>query len=347
MYQDCGISQVTQNVLRSAKLKINKNKFPLLSYKEIAANARTRLNSDFFQMIDDTFERKEQQGFEPVVYLDEIRNFYKKTLSKLNIIVNKKSSSDLAAQYGSSNGVTTVKGFELNYKIKDNKDFIKKGDAETLSDIAHENTHLNLYLTEPKFTRRYLNTNLDQIIDEIQYNFYDSLIYNNELENLAPDVQKKFLENPKLRIENVENKTNAFFEKFSISSEDKIEILQAWRHGLKSELAAYRSDIEAETNYAYPLRELTANLENNNQFVIGDIDSEFYYDSKKFQSLDDKITSLKAFISNRIEKTFAKATEQIFFFPEKIEIIEKMLSAEIAKVRLQNKVINENKDLLK
>lgn len=286
---------VAERVAPTAKLAGMKG-----SKKQRAQFAKD-LNARFFGMVSDSFEKRGE------VSQKEIRGFFKKLCPqvKLAIVQNRGEDYDGALNYivDSVRGIT--KGFILELPLieTEGKQVIKK---EGLEDLLHETRHLFDDVTDSTSLACKNNFPLSSKFKDYnergeQYNnFYTSELYAFELTDEGIEEIKK---NPSMYIQirktAIKKGLERIFDKPEITSEEKIETLEYWRHHLATELNAHSDGI----TYRHKFEEAHPYCAE---------------DEKPKQSLGEKIK---------------EKVDVHFFFRGKIEVIEELLAEELTKIR--------------
>lgn len=300
------------------------------------------LRAGFSKMLDDTFESKEKRGQNPTISFEELKQFYKNIIPNITVNIKKAAGNFVMFNYGNKGEM--IKGYDIGLKGKD--DFIKKGDYKALSALEHESAHLINYVTQPKIAAKKAAEGLSKVIYSMQNDFYDGIIYANEIEDLPANLKKTLQLDVNERVKYVKGLMNDFFGAFAFDRNEKIDILQSWRYSLKDELVAYKQDAQSAIKNKYPLDELSKKLKagENLSFVeqndapLDDIE----YSSQKFVSVEQKIDELKEFIKKSEDSLFNWYNKEHFFLEEKIKLVEDMLVKEItnARVQLKNEKLN-------
>jgi hypothetical protein len=116
---------------------------------------------------------------------------------------------------------------------------------------------------------------------------------------------------PKEKMETLQKRMDKFFSDNKTSSGQKIEVLQNWRHSLKTEQDAYDFGFQAmEEIQTKRLQSIVNPKEKQYEQILSQIKDRYSYSSKQ--------------------------TKEAYLFSEKINLIENMMKEEIAKVRQEH-----------
>jgi len=197
------------------------------------------LNNKLFKIIDNVFEQKGKKRVKwknPQIEKKELLDCIKKVIPEVKINIKYEKDPMYAAFIENILDRTqkTVVGFTVGLRGP-----VKKG--QTTYYLRHEMRHIFDNVTQPKIAARN-NTgiligrlkNYDKNIDWKHFEFYANDLYQKVQNN---DIKNEF--------NLITKKTNKYFKELNTTSEEKIEVLQRWRHGLKTELNAYTD----EANY--------------------------------------------------------------------------------------------------
>jgi len=294
-----------------------------------------RLNAKFVELMDDKFEKQGR------ISKKDILGFFKELAPNIQLKISKYKNTVNGSggflEYDTPK-TEAVKKFNIHIPFTNDTDFIEKADYKTIRSLLHEKGHFFKRTIEPKYIARFGEKNLSEKLNRAQSKFYYNL-YQNESGDL----------NGSTRIDFVENNINKFFKKQACSTQEKIEILQLWRYGLKDESNAIKKGISAEIKAAIPFNKIASELRFKDyvkRLKIGASDKNHIvnFDSRKYGTYDyeEKTKRLKLFVK-RVENVSYKATvEDHFFFPQKIELMEKMLAKELTQARAEQKVLVGN-----
>lgn len=300
------------------------------------------LGKKFSKMIEDTFERKEKAGQEPVITLDEIKSFFKELVPnvKLKIFKTRKISTH-GTGFADSTSTEIVEHY-LKIPFTDGKNFIKKSDYENLSTLDHEKSHFLQAITEPKYIVHDTKGRLSEKSDKIQWDFYDTFLYKNELEKLNLFTQNALKEDPSLRVGAIKKKIDKFFKQNSFSTREKIDILQNWRHYLKTEVKAYKEDTCSNIKHKYVINDLSEKIKRNEELILDEYDQNdkkiLSYNSNLHDGADKKIKALQEFTDRAKDMKYQEIVETRYFFPQKLKIVEEMLAQGLQKARAKHKI---------
>jgi len=232
-------------------MKINNLKFldkyfPYMPYpKRIASSARLSgikgseqqrnemiegLNNNLFKLIDDAFEKKVKKGEQPLLCGKEILKCVKKVIPKIKIKISSENVSgfDAFVENIFDKNKKTIIGYAFSIP-----ETIKKGSNDEL--LRHEMHHILEEAVAPKMAAR---SNTENLIGRLK----NYTVYKNEEhlyfyeDNL---YQKMSFKNTQEEIKYLNTIIKNHFKGFKTPSEEKIEVMQTWRHLLKSELNAY------------------------------------------------------------------------------------------------------------
>lgn len=201
------------------------------------------MNNKLFEFVHEIFDQKVKEGKKPAIYKRDLLKCIKKIAPDVDIkvIYEKKDDCNGSLANVFDNANNTIKGFVLAIRGAVKKD-------ENEHTLRHEMRHFFDCITQPKFTARD-NTqtllgrleNYTEIKDTKHYNFYDSVLYNyKKFQN--DETENKYITG---RIEN-------HFEKNETTPDEKIEILQNWRHSLKAEVNAFSDGVKAIKDISNP-----------------------------------------------------------------------------------------------
>ena len=331
-----------QRVLQSAKLR------GIQGSPEIRGKIADKLSAEFTKLVMDSFEKNEKKFAKSVVFRADIKRILKRLAPKVKIEVRQLKSGcpHISPVYDKTKTDAVVKSWCLHIPFK--YDSLPSDDFDRLGSLNHEVRHLFQFITEPKFTNKFSTSGLSVANSDDTLKFYEKFLYTDELRRYK---SKDHLHSDKeARAVFVKNKIQKFFDKNIGSPEEKIEWLQKYRHLLKSETVAYKegflTGIVQEFTIGDIIQKLKCGkeLEMEHTNVLG---VTRLISTSKFPTLPEKIKELKSVMQESGQADYNDFIDGEFFIPQKISILEEMLAQELAKVRLQNKVISENKDLLK
>jgi hypothetical protein len=191
------------------------------------------LNDKFFKIIDDEFVRKAANKEKAELSKKELVGCIKQVVP--NVKINVKYINDPMSfgylEKTINKGKNTVDGFVLGLEGA-----VKKGEDHVV--LRHEMRHFFDYMTQPKLAAR---SNTAAIIAKLgkgsessvssHLDVYSDLLY-----------QPKTFEDNQAEISVLAKKLNGYFKSMRTPAEEKIEILQKWRSGLKTELNAYNDE---------------------------------------------------------------------------------------------------------
>lgn len=301
--------------------------------REMAAHS---LKLMFKDLLIETFEKNSSNG-DPVVYKTDIKEILGDLIPNIKIGItsydkkNKNTSGSISNW--PSNDYKAIVGYILKIPFtNENSSSISVKDTQSINVLAHEVVgHLFKQITEPKYPLRFGKIIFDSKRDKKQWEFYKNVIYRNELEELSALVKNKsgtgsfsllnslktrinkFREKESIRGKSVEKKVKKFFKNNKFSPQEKIEVLQKWRYGLKDEIYAYKAGCCAEVEYNYFSDGIYINTIPKNN-ITEELIKDYKNELKNLQ---------KTFYTNCVEREL--------FLPQKLKIIEKTLINEYAK----------------
>ena len=191
------------------------------------------LNDKLFKIVEDAFWRKTKKKEVPQLSERELLNCVKKVLPKVALHVKYQKDPICAAfvEPVFNAPQKTIVGLILGMKSA-----LKKKKNEFL--LRHEMRHIFDYMTQPKILGRTNTSNLvgklknyNHIKDMKHFDFYIGNLYRSRQ---CTEDQKEI----SLVAEHIKD----HFEVLKSSPEEKIEILQKWRYGLKTEVNAYNDE---------------------------------------------------------------------------------------------------------
>lgn len=221
-----------------------------------------------------------------------------------------KSSGNISLK--NSNG--NIDGFKLSLPMIKPSEQMLIQDSSTL---FHEVRHFFDLIINPKFTARHIQFSLFDILKKRSYSkFYESTLYTinkNKFHQLDRQQKKDF----------IKAKISKIFKYPKISSREKIAKLQEWRNNLKTEKNAYIDGITYGKKLALA-KDMQSGVKSWD-YVNGMSDSE-NLDLLRESSAIATLWQVR------------HATDNIYFFDGKIEVIEEMLKEEIVKARRCNAI---------
>lgn len=245
------------------------------------------------------------------------KNQIEKTIKNLcpgvNVTVNNNFNESYLGAVGKIFNNNTISGFRLELPFSDSKlNVLTKDNIDTL---MHEVRHLMDYAYSPKYTARTNSMSAYYKFDGYFFRshkyagFYDEQIYARNSENFG------------------ENLKNLFADK-NITSPEKIEVLQKWRHRVKTEINAFSDGIKYDNKY-----KLNRKIDEIN-WGVKNIEKPDY--AKKLTN-EEYLQIYKQSVIESSE-SFEKRAQDItinekFSLNEKLSKIEEMLGAEIKNER--------------
>ena len=296
------IKNYTQRVAQTAILDVKG------SYAQRTQMAAAK-NAEFFAQISDTFEKEKQ------ISVKKFGAILRKFIPNIKLIIKKNQEKDASGclHFQCPKGV--IKGFILELPIcaKNKTISASKGFVG-----MHETRHLFDYALNPKFSAKANESILEKRFPgymsrvDKYYDFFDKHLY--EDERSLSEVQK-WDKNPEAlvqkRLEKLEKKTRKVFAAPEISSDEKIEIMQAWRYALMTEKNANIDDITYD-----------------NKIALGK--------KMKKSKNSDAAEKLRLDTELDIKQEIRQEVGEEFFFDGKIFVLEKLLKEEIANHRREH-----------
>lgn len=197
------------------------------------------LNDKFFESVHSLFDKKISEKKKPTLLKNEILKLLKELAPGVKVEVKYEK------EQGFCGGLETLidsSGKKIGGFLLTLEKAINKGADEAT--LRHELTHFFEYITQPKTIAR---SNTDCLVGRIEnytkkrdlkhFNFYEKVLYT-----------PKKCKNDEKEIKRITERINKYFQKNEVSGEEKIEILQNWRSGLKSELKAYTDEAKYTSN---------------------------------------------------------------------------------------------------
>jgi len=190
------------------------------------------LNNKLFVLINDIFESKIKMNQKPALEKNELQDCIKQIIPNIKVKVKYKKMADcIGFLEPLADKSKKVAGYCLNLNEK-----LEKGINDDT--LRHEARHLFDFVTQPKTIAR-TNTqsltgrleNYTEKIDMKHFDFYSDKLYTD-----------KVFKNDEKELEILTKKIKKYFNKSKTTSDEKIEILQNWRGGLISEIAAYTDE---------------------------------------------------------------------------------------------------------
>lgn len=309
-----------QKILQSAKL---------LNIKASVIERRMMERSfcaKFSKLLEDSFEKQGK------IRLQDIQDFYKKEIPSIDIDVVNAKNGVLNYKYTNKNN-DIINGFTMRIPCSDRKkQIIYSNDPKNISIAEHENGHLARAIYEPKYTTISPRNSLAKKQQDSQGLFYKKIMYANELSYLSRSIQKEVSSDMNLRKVFIKNSIRDFFTVNNFSSPEKIEILRKWRIRLADEQKGHKTEIfTREKNYEKNF----INSLNKGKDIIVPGENEIAFNSKMYNSLDEKISALKSFMKKAPAKTYRNSCHNKLFLPEKRKIVKELLLDEIQAYRLE------------
>lgn len=219
----------------------------------------------------------------------------------------------------------TVVGYNLKLPFSDYQiDFLPKEEIKT---FMHEIRHLMDYAYNPKYIAR---ANTMSAFDKFQgyasrsskySNFYENNIYVRDFDGMLNSTKE-------LRTNNFKNKLHDVFADTNITSSEKIEMLQEWRHRIKTEINAFSDGIEYSEKYNIK-REIDELKWGVKKLEKPDWASRLSDEEYLQLSID----STKTVGMQGIERSKKNKIGEQYLFDAKLEEIEKMLAKAIKQER--------------
>jgi hypothetical protein len=290
-------------------------------------------NEAFFEEISDIYVKNNE------ITLDEAAAAIKKHYpSNIQFAIGPKTSNRYEGVLRTSiiNNVASSYTMEVPIIERNGKKVINTLNPVDL--LCHEARHFFDNIMNSKFTARRNITKLDKKLSGFKerskeyQKFYDNYLYpyglgerslainqlssKDKAENHIPELKKKIME---------------IFNKPQVTTEEKIEILQDWRHGLKTERNAYEdgANFQHKTEIKKQIKETKENT--TIKAALGMTAEEF-----RAKLLEIKARELK---ENKYKN------DDFGFLNDRIKLLEELLKEEIQKARKGNtdKVQKETK----
>lgn len=299
------------------------------------------LHAKFSQQIKDTFE---SQGF---VTKKQVKGFLKELGKNVSVKVKESNHPAMGNKYSFFNR-NVIKSKYLKLPFADKKR-IYKDDLESINNLHHEAEHYIVEIVESKYAA-HLSTleNLPPSLKVQQNAFYYGKLYLNLPKNEAKTYQKEAanfsVHNIKKQSENndindIENAISNFFIDNKCTREQRINLFQGWRHGLRSEIKSYGKGSLAEMEYKYPLTKLTKRLKNGERLKLNEnfelINQNLSFDSAKYKSHEEQQKALELFIED-VKLAKIQDSQEYFDFKSTINVIEEKLSDTLKYARREN-----------
>lgn len=195
------------------------------------AQLASDLNDRLFEIINDIFEQKIKSKKKPKLEKKELLDCIKQVIPDINmrVVYKKDVMYDAFIKNITDKTKKTVIGFGLNLQGA-----VKKGGEDEVN-LRHEMRHVFDFVTQPKILAR---SNTDSLVGKIEdyskgmsmyhFKFYENFFY-------KPQQNKNIKKEMNFLSKNVRE----HFEALECQPEEQIEILQSWRHLLKTEVNAY------------------------------------------------------------------------------------------------------------
>lgn len=290
--------------------------------------ART-LSTNFKNFIYEIFDYKKKNNLPEELTLNEIQRYY--DFVHPNIVMKivekdpKREHSDgyLGRIFSENNN---IEGFFMGLKFQTNAKGQKFLPKKNILEPLHEDKHFNIEITNPKSSaKQIIFNNCFSLKQEKQAeinNFYRFNIYEPEIKKINLSLGSKE------RCKAIRKNIKEFFKKNNFSSEEKIAILQHWRHKIKGEIIAYREGFNDLVDLG--LRNSKEKLMREGKLEIKNKD-EIIFDSEKI--LPENREKELAKILKEKQKEGHKEQRETFLFPEKLKILDSLLAREIRKHR--------------
>lgn len=299
-------SKFIHRVAASAKLPISGS----CKYRQ---EVGTVICQEYFKLLKNSLLNKKMEGKPEVVTLNEIKQFFAQ-IAPIKTLANVENArtGEVAPVYSDLNKSTIINQI-LKIPFSSLQGTIKKSDGPYFKILRHEICHYSINVVEPKYLVHCTKGILSDAQHEAQWGFFATNLYRG-LKN--PSSFFKSPDHNKLaKVTLVKDVIDKFFSGNVFSGEEKIDVLQKWRHYLKAELKAYNEEF--------------SNAKDDLFFSDADENS---LNSKRLLTLAEK--------SNK--KELKRIIENEYFFAEKIEVVEKMLRDELKKERDSHAVFVQN-----
>jgi hypothetical protein len=189
------------------------------------------LNDKLFRIIGDEFVRKMAKSKKAKLSKEELARCINKIVPGVKVVIKSEKNPRCLGSLDQILSRKKVTGYILRLN-----DDVKKGENESI--LRHEMRHLLDYATQPKLSAR---SNIGAIIKKLgngsdsrmvrHWDFYSDTLY-----------EKKVYEDNQKELSELVKKVNFHFKALRTPAEEKIEILQNWRNGLKTESNAYADE---------------------------------------------------------------------------------------------------------
>jgi hypothetical protein len=305
------------------------------------------LSSRLSQMIRDTFEDQQNSGAEPILSQIALHWFLKKLAPNVNLKVSAVRPG--ANYHGCVTSLMTdngksVKGYNLEIPF-DNGNFIKKDDSGKLGTLCHEARHFFNFITEPKYQAKITLRKIPRHKALAGWNFYGKVLYNEEANALpghdfATRLKKHLVEDKAARSCEVKKNLDSFLFNSGCSPNEKIQLLQQWRHELKTEIAAYKDKYMNTPSQRIAFADSMQKITKGEDVKFGyrnELGENVFIDTANEISLDDKINAVGIALIKKGQSAYFSTVYQQGFLPEKLKVVEKTLAEEIGKVRAKQK----------
>ena len=292
----------------------------MLSNSRVASSARAsfkgsdaqrlemsnKVLGDFYNNTKDVFIKNSE------ISQEQLEKELKKSFPGINLKCTPKDKSlgtaSLQPFYDESKKTIIGYDMQLPFYAKSGKLFFKEQDAEHL---YHETSHLGDYVYTPKSVAKF-NTNrlnekfpgFDKRVGDYE-DFYSSKLYaEDSVGKLEVNGVKGLTKKEKYKKDIME-----LFNKPAISSEEKIEVLQDWRHSLQTELSAFPNGFKYDNKLAIEKA------------------------VKKYNGIENLPKDFISLKTKEMEKYTDLTINKDYSFADKKEVVEEILKNEIAKVR--------------
>jgi hypothetical protein len=318
-----------------------------------AARTKTAddLCSKFSQKIRDTFELQEKKGEPTALSQENLQSYFKELAPNVDLnvvaITQRNGYSGSVVPLLTETG-ESVRGYSLEIPF-DYGSYIKKEDASKLDILSHEARHFFNFITEPKYRARAILNDFPEGKKSAAWNFYEKVLYNEETNALpgrdfVTRLRAHLVEDKKARLDGVKAKMNAFFVKNSCSADEQIQLLQKWRYGLKTEIAAYTNQYTNGISKGIALNNSMQKLTKGQDVKFeyhDEIGKNIFVDTANESSLEEKISVVKIALDKKGKAACSSTVHQQGFLPEKLKLVEKTLAEEISSVRAEQKNLLE------
>jgi len=303
------------------------------------------LSKQFSTMVKDTFKFRKDIGVTPLITIREVLGFIEKLTPNLAFVIKSAKKGCVQPLYNPSIG--SVKGYKLELPFDRNSvaSVIYSNDFERLDTLDHEMRHFFDFITQPKYMARFSPSKKNAIRRTDEWNFFEKGLYPPRAENplgLETNelIKMRLHENKSARSYAVKHSIQDFFQEQGASSSDQIDMLQTWRHRLKCEVYACHEGYTRGTSRANSFHDDVLSIVNGEEVAFqynGLVDTVICTDTRNHSTQKQKILEVKKAYQALGEYRFETVVNQLYFFPQKIKVIEEMLAAEIAKVRAKQK----------